>query len=169
MACCIPNFSRKRFTWVSTVRVFMSGGMSHTSCSSLPRDCTRPDRLASRLSSLNSVAVSGISSSPDEHAVTTEVDAEDAVGEHTLSGWQRHHRLRGNRRVRAPEHGSHAQQELPDRELGLHHVVVGAELESHDPVDLFAPCRQHQDRRAGELGPGPDLAADLGAREVGGA
>ncbi len=41
-----------------------------------------------------------------------------------------------------------AAHELARRE-GLGHVVVGAELESQDAVDLVAPRRQHDDRDAG--------------------
>ena len=41
---------------------------------------------------------------------------------------------------------------------GLGHVVVGAELEAHDRVDVVVACREHQD---GRVASAADLAADL--------
>ena len=49
--------------------------------------------------------------------------------------------------VGAPQHGLHARQQLADRER-LGHVVVGAELEPEELVDLVVPAGEHEDVRA---------------------
>ena len=46
----------------------------------------------------------------------------------------------------------------------LGEVVVAANLEAHDPVDLLGPCREEDDKRIGE---GPDAEEDLEPVEPG--
>jgi hypothetical protein len=53
--------------------------------------------------------------------------------------------------------------QLPEAER-LRHVVVGAELEADDLVELAVLGRQHDDRR---IRLGPDRPADLDARQLG--
>ena len=67
----VPSLSRRRLTWVSTVRDDTPGSSSHTSLSSVDRVCTRSRRITSIRSSLNSSAgVIGTSSTPrDLHPV----------------------------------------------------------------------------------------------------
>ena len=59
--------------------------------------------------------------------------------------------------VRSPEDCLDPGDERPRVER-LRHVVVGAELEADDRVDVVRAGREHEDRR---LGPAADLAADL--------
>ncbi len=54
------------------------------------------------------------------------------------------------RSVRPPQDRLHPADELSGRER-LGHVVVGAELQAEDAVDLVAPGRQHDDRHVGLL------------------
>src|SRR6478752_3879818 len=61
------------------------------------------------------------------------------------------------RRPGAAEQGPHARAELPDRER-LGDVVVGAELEADDLVELVVAGGQHDDRHRA---PGAELLADL--------
>ena len=42
----------------------------------------------------------------------------------------------------------------------------GTELEPLDPIRLLTPRGQHDDRHVGDLGPAPDLAQDIEAREA---
>jgi hypothetical protein len=48
--------------------------------------------------------------------------------------------------------GADARHDLA-REERLHHVVVRAELEADDPIDLIAARRQHQNRQQAALAP----------------
>src|SRR6267378_1797247 len=91
---------------------------------------------------------------PDEGAVRRQVDAERA------------HPFLWNVRLTvhsAPQHGARAQHQLPHAER-LGDEVVGAQLESHDAIDLLAARGDHDH---GDV-PGPrrglQLAADLGPR-----
>ena len=61
----------------------------------------------------------------------------------------------GGRRLGAPEHGPHAGDELLGAER-LDDVVVGAELEARDPVDLVTARREDHDRDRGVAADGPD-------------
>ena len=63
----------------------------------------------------------------------------------------------------AAGHGPDAGDQLPEAER-LDEVVVGAELEAEDPVDLVAPGRDHDDRH---VGVGAQAAAHLVAVDVG--
>ena len=68
-----------------------------------------------------------------------------------------HHRRRAIAGARPTQHGAHARDDLLRRE-GLDDVVVGAELEPEDAVDLLASGREHHDRhrrRAGILAQPP--------------
>ena len=69
-------------------------------------------------------------------------------------------RLAAGRRLRAPQDGAHPRQQLARVER-LGQVVVGAELEPDDLVDVVALGGEHDDRRVGALGQRADAAADL--------
>ena len=62
-----------------------------------------------------------------------------------------------------PQHGPHAGHQLAQA-VGLGDVVVGADLERHDGVDLGALGRDHDD---GDLRAGADGPADVDARQLG--
>ncbi len=62
-------------------------------------------------------------------------------------------------RARAPEHGLHTCGQLAGRER-LRDVVVGADLEAGDAVDLLVACGQHQHRHVRARA---DAAADVEA------
>src|SRR5262249_52832899 len=64
------------------------------------------------------------------------------------------------------ENGLDAEQELSHAE-GLGHVVVGAELEADDAIDLLTARGQHHDRDRARRRVATELAADVGARAVG--
>jgi hypothetical protein len=66
-------------------------------------------------------------------------------------------------RLRAAQQRAHARGELRHRE-GLHHVVVGAELEEKHAVDLRTTCSQHDDRRRALR---PQHPAQIGTVDVG--
>ena len=51
------------------------------------------------------------------------------------------------RRRRPPQHGADARQQLAELER-LDHIVVGADLQAHDPVDRVAHGRHHDHRHA---------------------
>jgi hypothetical protein len=67
----------------------------------------------------------------------------------------------------------HAAQERADAQDQLAHavrfddVVVGADLEAHDPIDLLALGGAHHDRDVAGALALAHLATDLGAREIG--
>jgi hypothetical protein len=65
----------------------------------------------------------------------------------------------GEPRVGATQDGLHAGHQLARVEW-LREVVVGADLEAYDAVDVLAACREHED---GGLAPAPDLAGHLHA------
>ena len=65
-------------------------------------------------------------------------------------------------RRRAPHRGPDPRDELAEAER-LGHVVVGADLEPDDGVDLGVPRGDHDDR---DLRPRPDLAADVDSRHL---
>jgi hypothetical protein len=92
----------------------------------------------------------------DPGAVTARVDA------------HRPERDRGGRRVggAAAQHGAHAQHQLADAER-LDHVVVGADLEADDDVDLLGLGGHHDHRQAPRPLAGADLLAHLRAGHVG--
>jgi len=68
----------------------------------------------------------------------------------------------GARRLRRspPQHGAHAGQQLARIE-GFGQVVVGAQLEADDLVDVLAPRGQHEDRQRGCLRRGAQPPAHL--------
>ena len=74
-----------------------------------------------------------------------------------------HRRQRHPRRLAAPQDGTDARRQLPQAER-LRDVVVRAELQPDDLVDLGVPRRQHHDRDAGF---GPDLARHLEPGQLG--
>ncbi len=61
------------------------------------------------------------------------------------------------------QHGTQPREQLVDAER-LRHVVVGAGVERRDLLALLADRREHDHRR---VGPGAELAADVGAAAVG--
>jgi hypothetical protein len=63
----------------------------------------------------------------------------------------------------APEDRLHPGDELA-RVEGLRHVVVGADLQPDDLVDVLVPGREHQDRHVRRL---PEAAADLDPVQIG--
>ena len=65
----------------------------------------------------------------------------------------------------AAEHGPDAGDELARAER-LDHVVVGAELEAGDPVDLVAAGREDQDRDAGVAADRADDVEAVDARQA---
>ena len=67
------------------------------------------------------------------------------------------------RRVGAAQDGLHARHHLA-RVEGLGQVVVRAQLEAHDAVDVLAPGGEHED---GRLAAPPDLPGDLHAVPAG--
>src|SRR5437773_448769 len=70
------------------------------------------------------------------------------------------------RGLRAPAQDRlHPQDQLPHRER-LHDVVLGAELEPEDAIDLFAPRGEHEHRNAARLRLRLQRATDLVAGEV---
>ena len=73
------------------------------------------------------------------------------------------HDLRAGGAVRATQHRLHAGDQLRGGE-GLRQVVVGAELEAEDPVDLAVAGGEEDDRHLGGLA---DLLADLEAVDIG--
>jgi hypothetical protein len=66
-------------------------------------------------------------------------------------------------RRRPPQYRLHPGNELARVER-LRHVIVGADLEPDDLVDVLVACRQHQDRDVLAL---PDPPADVDAVHVG--
>ena len=66
-------------------------------------------------------------------------------------------------RLRAPQHGANAREQLARRER-LREVVVGAELEPADAIGLLVARRQHDD---GHARPRSDLPAHIEAVHVG--
>ena len=71
--------------------------------------------------------------------------------------------VRGTVSSRAASHGPDARHEFPEAER-FHHVVVGTEFESDNPVHLVAPGA-HDDH--GDLGSLPNLSADAEPVHVG--
>ena len=71
-------------------------------------------------------------------------------------------RRRGRRRGAAAQHRTHAGHQLA-QPVGLGDVVVGADLEADDGVDLGALGRDHDD---GHVRPRPQLAAHVDARHL---
>ena len=63
----------------------------------------------------------------------------------------------------AAHHRPDASDELTEPER-LDHVVVGAELEADDPIELLAACRDHDD---GDVGPIVEPSTHLHAVEIG--
>src|SRR5699024_10041458 len=63
----------------------------------------------------------------------------------------------------ATQHRTHTSQELT-RGVGLRHIVIGAEFESHDLVDLRVLGREHDDRH---IRLRTQLTAHLGAGDAG--
>jgi len=68
--------------------------------------------------------------------------------------------------LEAAEQRPHARHELLRAE-GLHHVVVGSDLEPHDAVGLVAPRGEHDDGEPLGAGGAPHLAADGDAVHAG--
>ena len=68
--------------------------------------------------------------------------------------------------LRAPQDRLHAEQELAHAER-LHDVVVGAELEADDAIDLLALRGEHDDLGVARRRVALQRLADLGARDVG--
>jgi hypothetical protein len=68
--------------------------------------------------------------------------------------------------VRAAQHRPHPQGQLAHAER-LDHVVVRADLEADDPIDLGVLGRAHHDRQLAGALVLAQPAAHLGAREVG--
>jgi hypothetical protein len=56
--------------------------------------------------------------------------------------------LRRRGRLGAPQDAAHARQQLPRTE-GFRQIVIGPELEPHDPVGLVPHSRQHDDGNGG--------------------
>ncbi len=71
--------------------------------------------------------------------------------------------IAADRGVGAPEDSLHPRHQ-GSRIEGLRDVVVRAELEPDDRIDVVGPCGQHQDRG---LAAAPNLAADLEAVDLG--
>ena len=123
------------------------------SCS---RESTRPAARASAASSSNSWWVR-----TTRRPLTVTSRASKSIDQAT-GGEARAAR----RRHAAAEHRADARQQLA-RVEGLGQVVVGAELEADDLVDVLAPRREHQDRQRRPLGRRPDAATDLQAVDAG--
>ena len=110
--------------------------MPQTSSSSTARDCTRLRRRSSVNSSSNSSAVSGdlLARRPSTRCASRSMrSAPNAIAAVARSL---------GRRRRAAQDRVHAQQQLAHAE-GLDHVVVGAQLEADDAVDLLALGGDH--------------------------
>src|ERR1700738_1612251 len=79
-----------------------------------------------------------------------------------------HHRLPVRHTLAAPEHAAYPRNELTWRE-GLGHVVIGAELEADDAIDLVVARSHEQDRGPVVLGAHPAAqfdAVDAGQSDI---
>ena len=152
-----PSFSRSRLTWVSTVRVVTSASMPQTSLSSASRVWTRPRRDRNAWSRRNSSAVSPISAS-STHA--------RCASRSILSRPNRISDGSPSTRCDAAEQRADPQDQLAHAER-LDHVVVGADLEADHAIDLLALRRAHDHRDVAGALVLAQLAADLGARQIG--
>ena len=119
---------------------------------------TRPGSRAIAARIENSVAVSSTGLPPT-------VDAEARDVEHEVAGLDSVARLGGSRA--ASEHGANAGDELARAER-LGHVVVRAELQPEERVELGVPRGQDDDRRRAGGADRPDhlQPLDLGEAEV---
>ena len=90
------------------------------------------------------------------HLVGGEVHLDAAVIEH----------LFGQRRAGTPDNGAGAGHQFVGRKR-LDHVVVGAGIETANPVTFLAAGRQHDDRRRPGFPPLPDHPANLDPRKAG--
>ena len=107
---------------------------------STSRVSTRPALARSSSSSSNSFSGSAHAFAAHAHLVTRRVEAHvtdlddlAAVGHRAVVG------------TTTAERGAHARDQLPQPER-LRHVVVGADLEADDRVDLGVARRHHDDR-----------------------
>ncbi len=121
--------------WTSTVRSSMKTWSPHTLSSSCERENTRsgwPTRKPKQLE-LGQAHFHRLAFDP--HFVARRIDRQ-----RTIVG-----RFAAVLRRAAPEHGADARDQLARRKW-LYHVVVGAGVETHDPVGLAALGGQHDDR-----------------------
>ena len=146
-------FFRSHEMWTSRVFVGPNQCGSQTSSMISSRPTTSPARDIRSFRRSNSLAASSIGSPP---FVTAREDGSRVIAPIVI----------GDRRAlggaAAALDRADPRDELPRRER-LHDVVVGAELEADDPVDLFAPGGEHHDRH---VGVGADVAAEVPAVPV---
>ena len=128
-----PSFSRSRLTWVSTVRVVTSASMPHTSESSASRVWTRPRRDEERVEQAELERGQRDLGLVDPRAMRVAVDLEAAEPD------QRRLALDA---VRAAEQRADPEDQLAHAER-LDDVVIGADLEADDAIDLLALRRAH--------------------------
>ena len=126
-----PSLRRSEPTWTSIVFVWPYQFVSQTCASSCCRVTTAPGSSASAARRSNSLAVSA-SSAPS--SATRGARGRRPRARRRAAG------LAARRGLGAPRHGVDAGDQLAQAER-LDDVVVGAELEADDPVDLLARGR----------------------------
>ena len=139
--------------WTSSVLVGPNQCGSQTSSMMASRRITSPALAINMWSRSNSLAASSIGS---PSLVTVRDEGSKRIGPTSIGPF------RAVRSTSAHD-GPHARHELARGER-LDHVVVGAELEADDPVDLLTARGQHDDRN---VGLGPDQAAEVSSVPVG--
>ena len=150
-----PSFLRTAATWASTVFVGPYQWASQTCSRIAVRLRTAPGSVARKASRSNSFAVSAISSpSRLTRRVRRSMTSAPIVCGPSSTGAVA---------ARPPRDGPDAGGQLAHAER-LGDVVVGAELEAQDAVELVAARRQHDD---GDLRAGLHLAEDVAAVDVG--
>ena len=161
-----PSLRRRLATWTSTRWSSPTYSGPHSALEErLARRPRCPGSRASSASRLNSSAVSS-TGAPSTRTRRRPSSISRPVGRRAV-GARARRRLPGPvapacAGARPPEQGLDPGHDLARRER-LHEVVVRADREAHDPVDLLAAGREHQHVGVGE---GAEPAADLDAVEA---
>ena len=127
--------------WTVTVLGSMKSAVPQTTSRSWSRLKTCRGRRARVSKKVELASREPLLLAGDEHRPRRGVDGEPVEGQR-LPGRQ------GVSLARPPQNGAHATHQLLSAE-GLDHVVVGAQLETGDAVDLGLPGRQHDHGRVG--------------------
>ena len=134
------SLARSVLTWVSTVRSVASPSAPQTSSSSASRERMRPGVRSRARSRPNSSRVRASHWPAEADALAVGVELEQAG---------RRGRSRRRHQRRAAQQRAHAGDQLARAER-LGQVVVGAQLQADDAVELLGARGQHQDRQGAQ-------------------